>query len=84
MVDLINTSYWQILNRIQENDENHIDFMKQSIDKFSTIFDGLGKEIRDRSDRISDSAEIVSSSTDIKLFIEHNRSNDNFLVKERF
>lgn len=56
--------------------------MKFNLEKFSSIIDVMGKEMRDRADCISESADMVSPDTDIKIFIEHHRSENNFLVKE--
>lgn len=46
--------------------------------------DLFGKEIRNRSDDITESADMISGDTDIRIFIEHNRSENNGLAKERF
>ena len=46
--------------------------------------DQFGKEIRNRSDDITESADMISGDTDIKIFIEHNRSENNGLFKEKF
>jgi len=61
-----------------------IGFVKFYLEKFAQVTDLFGKEIRNRSDDITESADMVSGDTDIRIFIEHNRSENNGLVKEKF
>jgi hypothetical protein len=61
-----------------------IGFVKFYLEKFASVTDQFGKEIRNRSDDITESADMVSGDTDIRIFIEHNRSENNGLVKEKF
>ena len=61
-----------------------IGFVKFYLEKFAQVTDLFGKEIRNRSDDITESADMVSGDTDIRIFIKHNRSENYGLVKEKF
>jgi len=48
--------------------------LRFNLEKFSTVLDSVGKIIRDHADTIGDGTDIVNADTDIKIFIEHHRS----------
>ena len=73
-----------MLNKMQENDDSQINFMKYNLMKFSQIVDSLGKKIHEKGDGLSDVAEMINSTTDIKIFIEHHKSTNLVVNKERF
>lgn len=58
--------------------------MRFNLEKFSTILDLIGKTIRDHADTIGDGTDIVNADTDIKIFIEHYRSQNAAYTKESF
>jgi hypothetical protein len=58
--------------------------MKFTLEKFAHILDQTGKGIRDRSDEIADCAQMISNETDIRIFIEHHRSNNQYYQKIKF
>ena len=58
--------------------------MRFNLEKFSTVLDGIGKIIRDHADTIGDGTDIVNAETDIKIFIEHHRSDNPRYVREIF
>ena len=84
IIDQFNSNYKSILNRIQGSDEGQINFVKFNLEKFANILDAFGKNIRDKSDEITDCAQMVSNETDIKIFIEHHRSDNPMYKKEKF
>lgn len=71
---MFDTSYKPILNRIQESDDSSINFIKYNLEKMSRYIDAMGKEFRQISDEISQTVSMVNSDTDIKIFIDSNRS----------
>lgn len=83
-MDQINTSYRDNLNKVQELDHSQINFLRFNIEKFSTVLDSIGKTIRDHADTIGDGTDIVNADTDIKIFIEHHRSDNPQFVREVF
>jgi hypothetical protein len=76
VIDQLNTVYKTQLNRIQASDEGQINFVKFIFEKLSKVVDTTGKSFRDRSDEIADCAQMISNETDIRIFIEHHRSNN--------
>ncbi len=54
------------------------------MEKFSTITDSVGKTIRDAADKVRDGTEIVNPETDIKIFVEHHRSQNSVPSRELF
>ena len=44
----------------------------------------MGKDVRTRSEEISQTVSMISSETDIRIFVETNKSLNQFLVKEIF
>ena len=44
----------------------------------------MGKAIRQKGDEIGDTAEVINSVTDVKIFIEHHKSENMVVNKERF
>ena len=83
-VDQIRTEYKNLLNKLQENDLAQIDYMKYNMQKFGQIVDQLGKSVRQTGDELGDAADLISGVTDIKIFIEHHKSTNLVVNKERF
>ena len=69
---------------MQENDVSQIDFMKYNLMKFAQILDSLGKMVHDKGDSLSDAADMINSTTDIRIFIDHHKSSNLVVNKERF
>ena len=44
----------------------------------------MGKAVHDRGENLSETADMVNSETDIKIFIEHHKSTNLVVNKERF
>ena len=58
--------------------------MKYNMQKFGQIVDQLGKSVRQTGDELGDAADLISGVTDIKIFIEHHKSTNMVVNKERF
>lgn len=67
-----------------ENDTTQINFTKYYLQKFGQIIRQSGKQFVARGDLIGESAEVISAPTDTKIFIEHHRSQNLFVAKEKF
>lgn len=52
--------------------------------KFSQIIDSMGKMIHDKGENLSDTADMIDSTTDIKIFIDHHKSTNLVVNKEKF
>ncbi len=52
-IDLFDTSYRPILNRIQESDDSQINFVKYNLEKLSRYIDQSGRDLRVNSEEIS-------------------------------
>ena len=61
-----------------------INFMRYNLMKFSQIVDSMGKAIHDWGENLSETADMVNSATDIKIFIDHHKSTNLVVNKERF
>lgn len=83
-VDQINGQYKENLSKLQGSDHSQITFMKSSLVKYGTILDKLGKCIRECSDNMIDGADIITADTDLRIFIDHNRSDNSQVQKEVF
>ncbi len=81
---MFETSYKPILNRIEESDDAQINFVKYNLEKLNRYIEQLGKEFKYRSDDIMQNLNMISSETDIAIFIDSNKSSNQFLVKEHF
>ena len=73
-----------MLNGMQEKDESQINFMKYNLMKFSQIIDSMGKMIHDKGENLSDTADMIDSTTDLKIFIDHHKSTNLVVNKEKF
>lgn len=63
-----------MLNRIQEGDDAQIHYMKYNLEKFGRSLDSIGKELRERGEDICQAVGAVSSLTDLRIFIDTNKS----------
>jgi hypothetical protein len=84
MIDLINTSYVSILNKIEESDKDMVNFVKRQMGKFSKGIISFGKELKDTGSDIGCVADVIDGETDIRIFIEQNKSENKGLAKEKF
>ncbi|CDW77618.1 rab-like gtpase activating [Stylonychia lemnae] len=81
-IDMFETSYKPILNRIQDGDDAQINFVKFNLEKLSRYIEQMGKEINQRGDEIGQTVGIISSEIDLKIFVDQNKSQNPFLQRE--
>lgn len=58
--------------------------MKYNVQKFAHIMGKVGEDLIDQSTTMHDCSQTISSSTDVKIFIEHNKSVNPIVSKETF
>lgn len=46
--------------------------------------DKVGKKMRDHADSVLDGVDMIDAETDVKIFIEHNKSDNTFITREVF
>jgi hypothetical protein len=83
-IDALDTSFRPILNKVQENDDSQISFVKYNLEKFARYIDQTGKDLRLNADEISQTVQIISSDTDIRIFVDTHKSMNQFPLKEDF
>ena len=69
---------------MQENDDSQINFMKYNLQKFAHIFGKVGEAVCDKCMTLHDASQMITSQTDIKIFIENNKSTNLIINKEKF
>ena len=60
-VDQIRGRYKIMLNKMQENDDSQINFMKYNLMKFAQTIDSMGKLINLKGDSLQDAADMINS-----------------------
>ena len=50
-----------MLNKMQENDDSQINFMKYNLMKFAQTIDSMGKLINLKGDALQDAADMINS-----------------------
>jgi hypothetical protein len=71
---MLNRDFKPLLRKIQLAEEQRIEFFKSNIDKFLKQFSALGSQIVDRASEFKQSAAMINFETDIKIFIDENKS----------
>ena len=65
-----------ITQKLQQLEESRINFMKYNLEKMMKHFAALGLKIQNQSKVVQEQTQFISSVTDIKLFINENRSSE--------
>jgi hypothetical protein len=81
---MFENSYKPILNRIQEQDESQINFVKFNLEKLSRYIESIGKEMRKSGEDIMTTVGMSSSDTDLRIFIDTNKSTVPFVQRESY
>lgn len=64
---------------MQNNDYSQIGFLRQTMTQCSYVLSALGQVFMAQSSTIADAAQVISPETDLKIFIEHNKSDNCFV-----
>lgn len=83
-VDQIRSGYRTLLNKMQDNDAGQINLMKHNMQKVASTIGKVGQDLQSSAENIFDASQMVNAATDIKIFIEHNKSSNLVVAKERF
>jgi len=70
----IKLNYKHIVNKIQEKDQEQIDFIKGKMERYGALIGMVGKEMSKWNEEIIGSAKSVDSKSDIEMMIDSNRS----------
>ena len=73
-VKSLQTEYSQHLQKLQQLEEARINFMKYNLEKLMKHMGSLGAKITTQARLVQDQSMFISSETDIKLFVNENRS----------
>ena len=77
--------YLPVLHNIQLSDDGMIQFCKHSLDKFSHYVEHTGSDILAcGAQDLQGAIDIISSETDIKVFIANNRTGNPHIQREDF
>ena len=69
---------------MQENDISQINFIKYNMQKFAHIMGKVGEDKLDRTQSMHDCSQMINADTDVKIFIEYNKSSNLTVSKESF
>ena len=85
-IDLFDTSYRPILNRVQDSDDSQISFTKYNLEKLARYIEQTGRDLQTNAEEISQTVSMITPETDTKIFIDGNKSTTNsyFFQKEKF
>ncbi|CDW76802.1 tbc domain-containing protein [Stylonychia lemnae] len=70
--------YKPMLSKLQQGEESRINFLKYSFEKFLKHQSLLGKIVLDKSTEIQSSVQMINSETDLKIFIDENKTYQQF------
>lgn len=84
MIDDSQTLYKDTLNKLQDLDEERVDMIKKALDQFFTTFEDTGTILKDKLEESKTSITLLNPQTDVKIFIDENRSNKEFFKKKEF
>jgi len=76
--------YKDYLNKLQDQDEQRIDSVKQTLNGFFKTFSEVGEILKDKIEESITSIELINTQTDMKIFIDENRSRGEFYKKKDF
>ena len=75
-VKALHAEYCPHLQKLQQLEESRINFMKYNLEKMMKHFAALGLKIQNQAKVVQEQTQFISSVTDIKLFINENRSSE--------
>lgn len=84
MIDGSQFLYKDWLNKLQDLDEERIRLVKTTLNGFFSTFLDTGDILKDKMIESISSAHLINSQTDIKIFIDENRSKNEFFKKKEF
>ena len=73
-VKMLHSEYRMNLQKQQQLEEARINFMKYNLEKLMKHVSSLGQKISGQAKVVQEQTQFISSDTDLKLFINENRS----------
>jgi hypothetical protein len=70
----MSTHYKPILKKIQDCEHQRIEYLKLNVEKFIKNMFTFGTQLLEKSSEFSNSISMVNSDTDIRIFIDENKS----------
>eukprot|EP00347_Sterkiella_histriomuscorum_P007183 403349944 len=64
------SEYKPLLQKLQQNEESRINFLKYGFEKFLKHQTSIGSHLKDKSQDIQSSVSMINSETDLKIFID--------------
>ena len=71
---VLHTEYCPYLQKLQQLEESRINFMKYNLEKLMKHMGAFGTKITSQAKVVQEQSQFISSETDIKLFVNENRS----------
>jgi len=84
LVDDSQVLYKDWLNKLQDQDEQRIDATKTCLKKFFNTFADLGELVSEKISESISSVDLMNPQTDTRVFIDENRSKEEFYKKKEF
>jgi hypothetical protein len=84
MIDDSQILYKDSLNRLQDLDEERVKTIKVCLRQFFSTFMDTGNILKDKLEESLTSLQLLNPQTDIKIFIDENRSKHEFMTKKEF
>lgn len=81
---VFNRDYKPILRKLQIAEEQRIEFIKNSMDKFIKNFFNMGSQMLEKSQEFQNTVQMVNFETDIKIFIDEHRTDSRCPAKAEY
>ena len=84
MIEDAQVLYKDSLNKIQDLDEERVKTIQEWLSQFFTTFNDAGTIMKDKIEESTASIQLLNPQTDVKIFIDENRSQKPFFKKKDF
>ena len=64
-LEMVNSNYKHIVNKLQEKDSEQIDFIKGKMERYGALIGMIGKEMGNWNEEIVGSAKSIDSKADL-------------------
>lgn len=84
MIEDSQVLYKDSLNKLQDLDEQRVTTIKTTLEQFFNTFIDTGTILSQKFEESVSSVQLLNPQTDVKIFIDENRSSKEFLKKKEF